>query len=96
MQNRGTWVAQLDKHRTLDFGSGHDLTVWEFKPAYGSVLRVQSLLGILSPAFFVPPLLAISLSKINKNKLKKKRKMIVAFIKLLNQFIRVNNNLGQP
>ena len=29
---RGTWVAQLVKHLTLDFGSGHDLTVREFEP----------------------------------------------------------------
>ena len=26
-----SWVAQLVKHQTLDFGSGHDLTVHEFK-----------------------------------------------------------------
>ena len=28
----GTWVAQLVKLPTLDFGSGHDLAVCEFKP----------------------------------------------------------------
>ena len=26
------WVAQLVEHPTLDFGSGHDLTVREFEP----------------------------------------------------------------
>ena len=26
------WVAQLGKHLTLDFGSGHDLTVCGFNP----------------------------------------------------------------
>ena len=27
--NGGAWVAQLVKHPTVDFGSGHDLTVGE-------------------------------------------------------------------
>ena len=26
------WVAQSVKHLTLDFGSGHDLTIREFEP----------------------------------------------------------------
>ena len=30
----GAWVAQLVKHLTLDFGSGHDLAVHEFKPPW--------------------------------------------------------------
>ena len=32
---RGTWVAQWGKCRTLDLGSGHDLTVCEFEPCMG-------------------------------------------------------------
>ena len=32
---RGTWVAQLVTHPTLDFGSGHDLTACEFEPQVG-------------------------------------------------------------
>ena len=28
---KGTWVAQWVKHPTLDFSSGHDLTVRGFK-----------------------------------------------------------------
>ena len=32
---RGAWVAQAVKHLTLDFGSGHDLTVYEFKSCMG-------------------------------------------------------------
>ena len=32
---RGAWVAQSVKHLTLDFGSGHDLAIWEFKPRIG-------------------------------------------------------------
>ena len=34
-QFKGAWVAQLVKHLTLDFGSGHDLAVSEFKPFIG-------------------------------------------------------------
>lgn len=29
---RGAWVAQSVKRQTLDYGSGHDLTVREFEP----------------------------------------------------------------
>ena len=31
-KTRGTWAAQSVKCPTLGFGSGHDLTVCEFKP----------------------------------------------------------------
>ena len=31
----GTWVGQSVKHSTLDFGSGHDLTVHGFEPLIG-------------------------------------------------------------
>ena len=31
----GTWVAQLVKRLTLDFSSGHDLTVREIEPRVG-------------------------------------------------------------
>ena len=37
----GTWVAQLVKRPTLDFGSGYDLMVWEFEPCIG--LRAGSV-----------------------------------------------------
>ena len=65
---RGTWVAHLVEHPTLDFSSGHDLTVCEIEtcvrlhddstgPAWGS----------LSPSLSAPPLLVCALSlKINK------------------------------
>ena len=52
---RGTWMAQSVKHLTLDFNTGHDLTVVESRP----MLFAWSLLGILSP----PPLLTFSLSQ---------------------------------
>ena len=32
---QGAWLAQSVKHLTLDLGSGHDLTVREFKPHIG-------------------------------------------------------------
>ena len=51
-------MAQLVKHLTLDFGSGHDLLVCELSPASGFVLTMQSLLGILSARS-----LSLSLSK---------------------------------
>ena len=38
---RGTWMAQLVKHLTLDFGSGYDLTVIEIKPCVETVLSVE-------------------------------------------------------
>ena len=55
----GAWVPQLVKRQTLDFGSGHDLTVckfephvmishFEFEPRVGLCTNAQSLLGILS------------------------------------------------
>ena len=31
----GAWGAQSAKHLTLDFGSGHNLVVHEFKPHIG-------------------------------------------------------------
>ena len=63
----GTWVAQSVKRPTLGFSSGHGLTV-SSSPSLGSVLTMQSLLGILSLFLSGPPLLtlSLSLSKINK------------------------------
>ena len=58
----GTWVAQSVKCLTLDFGSGHDLTVGEFGPVMGCVLTVRSLLGILCVSFSVSALPFLSLS----------------------------------
>lgn len=62
-------MAQSVKCWILDFSSGHNLTVHEFEPASGSVLTVQSLLGIL----FLPlslPSPSLYFSKINKTFLK--------------------------
>ena len=47
----GCLVAQLAKHLTLDFGSGHDLT----KIESSSELTTRCLLRILSPSLSAPP-----------------------------------------
>ena len=41
-------MAQLVRRPTLDFDSGHDLTVRKFGPCVRVVLTAWSLLGILS------------------------------------------------
>ena len=72
----GTWVAQLVKHPTLGFGSGHDLTVHEFKPHIRFCTDgMEPAWGFLSASFSTPPLLLLYL-KINK--LKKIRKKIAS------------------
>ena len=58
-------MAQSVKHLTLDFGSGHDLTVREFVPHLGSD-HMEPAWDSLSLALSAPPLLSLSLSlKIN-------------------------------
>ena len=51
-------MAQLVKHLTLDFGSGHDLRVVQWSPMLGSVLGEEwSLFKILfSPLSLLLPL----------------------------------------
>ena len=70
-------MAQLVRCLTLDFNSGHDLTVREFKPASGSALKVWSLLEILSLPLFLSLPCSLSL-KINK--LIKKIKIILNYL----------------
>ena len=67
-------MVQWVKRPTLGFGSGHDLTVREFKPLNRlCAVTAQSLLGILFLSLSAPPALSLSLSlKINnlkKNKM---------------------------
>ena len=61
----GAWVTQSVKYLSLDFSSGHDLTVCGIGsgPASGSALTVWSLFVILSPSLSVPPLLSLSQNK---------------------------------
>ena len=71
----GTWVAQSIKRLTLDFGSGHDLTVCETGPRVGvctdssepawdipSLSLSLSLPLSLPLSLSAPPLLVLSLS----------------------------------
>ena len=37
-----TWVAQLDKGLTLDFGSGHDLRVVRSSPVWSYMLGMEA------------------------------------------------------
>ena len=69
----GTWVAQSVKHQTLDFHSGHNLTVCEFKPCIGlhvgSAEHVWDSLSLsLSLSLSAPLLLVLCLSLSFKNK----------------------------
>ena len=74
VQLRGTWVAQSVECPTFGLGSGHDLWYRSLSPTSSSALTAWSLLGILSPFFSTPPLLALCIFlKINKNKLKNPR-----------------------
>ena len=66
-------MAELVKHPTLDFGSGHDLTVRGIKPHVG--LHVDSMDPTWDSLSAPPPLmLMLSLSQ---NKLKKKKKLLL-------------------
>ena len=64
-------MAQSIKHPTLDFGSGHDLTVHEFKPHELMGRAVQSPLGILSLSLSLCPSL-LTLSPLLSKQIKKK------------------------
>ena len=60
----GTWVAQSVKHPPLDFGSGLDLTIREFKPRMGlHAGSVEPSWDSLSPSLSALPPLVLSLSK---------------------------------
>ena len=50
----GTWVTQLAKRLTLNFGSGHDLMVREIEPCVGPPLIAWSLWDSLSPSLPLP------------------------------------------
>ena len=75
LMKRGTWVAQLIKRQTLDFSSGPDLTVREFKPHMGRCTDSEvpawgSLSLPLCPLLVLSLFLSLSL-KISKTNLKK-------------------------
>ena len=54
-RNRGTSVAQSVEHPTIDFGSGHDLSILRSSPVLVPA-SVGSLLDILSLHLPLPPL----------------------------------------
>ena len=57
-------MAQSLKHPTLNFGSGHDLMVYKFKPLIGLCTdSVEPALDSLSPSLPAPPLCACSLAR---------------------------------
>ena len=61
-------MAQLVKHPTLDFGSGHDLTICGFGPLTRLCAdSIESAWDYLSPSLCAPPLLVLSLS-LSQNK----------------------------
>ena len=71
--HRGAWRAQSVKPPTFDFGSAHDLTVYEFKPCIKvHANSTEPAWDALSPSLSAsPPLmhalsLSLSLSKIIK------------------------------
>ena len=56
-------MAQSVKRLTLDFSSGHGLTVGELQPHVGLCAdSTESAWGPLSPSLSAPPLLMLSLS----------------------------------
>ena len=65
---RVTWVAPSVECRTLDFGSGHDLTVREFEPCVGLNPCLGFSLFFSLSALLLLTVLSLSLSlKINKS-----------------------------
>ena len=61
---RGAGVAQLVKCLTLDFSSGHDLTVCEMEPHIGLCAdSAEPAWDSLSPSLSAPPLLMLVLSR---------------------------------
>ena len=71
-KQRGVWVAQAAKWPTVDFSSGHDLTVPELEPQDGLCADgAGPAWGCLPLSLPLSCLLFISL-KVNKIKLKKK------------------------
>ena len=61
-------MAQLGKHLTLGFGSGHDLRVARSSPTLGSVLSEVSAWDSLPLPLPLPLVLSLSLSLSQINK----------------------------
>ena len=52
--DKGTWVAQLVKRLTLEFGSGHDIMVVRSSPELSLVLSVEPAWDFLSLSLSAP------------------------------------------
>ena len=61
MKLRGAWVTQLVKFQLLIWAQVMISQFVRLSPVSGSVLMAWSLLGIVSPSLFAPPLLMFSL-----------------------------------
>ena len=76
----GARVAQWVKHRTLDFSSGHYLTVREFKPCIGLCAeRAELAWDSLFLSLPLPhlPLLSLKINKLKKIKPLKSKTLIM-------------------
>ena len=74
----GAWVDQSVKHPTLDFSSGHDLTICKFEPRHQLCTdSMEPVWYFVSFSLCPSPACSLSLSKyikINSKKKKKKRR----------------------
>ena len=84
---RDAWVAQSVEHLTLDFGSGHDLTVHGIQPHSGPHAGHGDCLGFSLSHLSAPSLLslvrvcALSLPlSVSKNNKKTKQNLIRHFL----------------
>ena len=66
-------MAQSVKHPTPDFGSGHDLTVYEFEPQVGLCADTEPAWDSLSLSLSLCPLPSLSPSLIHALSLKIKK-----------------------
>ena len=67
-----TWEAQLVKHLTLGFSSGHELRVMRWSPELGSTIIAGDYLHLSLPLPSGPQLHTRSLSLSQKREKKKK------------------------
>ena len=67
-------MAQLVKHPTLGFGSGHDLTVVVLSPVVSSVLNIEPAWDSLSYSLSLSLSLVHALSLTKEQKKKKRKK----------------------
>ena len=80
-------MAQSVKHPTLDFSSGHDLTVREIEPRVGlNADSTELAWDSVSPSLSAPPLimceLSLSLSlSLSKIKINQHLKIIIKYMK---------------